>query len=91
MYKRQGYRRIRVSLSKISNVSLRIERAGTLVHARYVGALPRGSHTLGWSVPRKAGAYTVALTARDLAGNPATAAAEVEVLRPPRRKRGQTR
>ena len=86
-----GYRRIRVSLSKISNVSLRIERAGTLVHARYVGALPRGSHTLGWSVPRKAGAYTVALTARDLAGNPATAAAEVEVLRPPRRKRGQTR
>ena len=79
-----GYRRVAVSLSKVSYVTLRIQRAGRLVHARYVGALSGGAHTLGWAVPRQAGAYTVELVARDLAGNAATVAAEVDVLRPRR-------
>jgi hypothetical protein len=82
-----GYRRIRVSLSKISTVTLRIERGGRLVHTRDVGSLSRGAHTLGWAVPRRAGDYTVRLTARDLAGNPAEVSSEVEVLRQRKRKR----
>ena len=82
-----AYGRLKVSLSKISGVTLRIGRAGKLVHTRYVGSLSHGPHTLGWAVPRRAGAYSVELLARDLAGNPATVAAEVEVLPP--RKRGK--
>ena len=84
-----GYRRIAVSLSKIAGVTLRIERAGKLVHTRYVGALSYGRHTLGWQVPKPAGEYTVELIAHDLAGNPAAVASALEVLPP--RKRGKDR
>ena len=83
-----AYGRIKMTLSKISGVTLRIHRGGELVHSRYVGTLSYGPHTLGWSVPRKAGAYTVSLSARDLAGNSAAATRDVEVLKPRRKKRG---
>ena len=63
------YGRIRLVLSKISGVTLRITRGSKLVHTRYVGNLDRGPHSLGWQVPRKRGVYTVELIARDLAGN----------------------
>ena len=75
-----------MTLSKISGVTLRIMRGDQLVHTRYVGALAYGKHTLGWQVPRKKGDYTVTLSVRDLAGNPATATGHVEVL-PPRKKK----
>jgi hypothetical protein len=83
---RYGY--LRLTLSKISNLTLRIERGDRLVHTRYVGTLGRGTRSLGWSVPKKAGAYTVELLARDLAGNPATATGTVEVLAPRKRRKG---
>ena len=82
------YGKIKMSLDKISGVTLRITRGEKLVHTRYVGNLSRGSHTIGWRVPRRAGDYTVTLAARDLAGNPATATGEVEVLQPRKKKRG---
>ena len=63
------YGRIKMTLDKISGVNLRITRGGRLVHARYVGTLSHGPHTLGWQVPRKRGFYTVELIARDPAGN----------------------
>ncbi len=81
------YSRIKMSLSKISGVTLRITRGDALVHTRYVGTLSRGPHTLGWQVPRRAGTYTVTLAARDLAGNPASASGDVEVLKPRKKKR----
>jgi hypothetical protein len=81
-----AYGRIKMSLDKISGVTLRITRGEKLVHTRYVGSLSRGPHTLGWQVPRKRGIYTVTLAARDLAGNPATAAGDVEVLKPRKKK-----
>jgi hypothetical protein len=81
------YGRIRLTLSKISNVSLRITRGSKLVHSRYVGTLARGKHSLGWQVPRKRGGYEVELDVRDLAGNPASTAGEVEVLKPLKKKR----
>jgi hypothetical protein len=82
---RYGY--IKLDLSKISNVTLRILRDGETVHSRYVGTLGHGRRELGWSVPRKAGLYTVQLAARDLAGNPAGAEGDVQVLKPRKKKR----
>jgi len=82
------YGRIKMSLDKISGVTLRITRGEKLVHTRYVGSLSRGAHTLGWEVPRRAGSYTVTLAVRDLAGNPASATGDVEVLKPRKKKRG---
>ena len=83
------YGRIKMSLSKISGVTLRIQRGDRLVHTRYVGALSYGKHTLGWQVPRKKGDYTVTLSVRDLAGNPASVTGDVQVLAPRRKhKRG---
>jgi hypothetical protein len=80
------YGRIKMTLSKISGVTLRIQREDTLVHTRYVGALSYGKHTLGWQVPRRTGDYTVMLSVRDLAGNPASVSGDVQVL-PPRKKK----
>jgi D-glucuronyl C5-epimerase C-terminus len=82
------YGRIALDLSKLSGVTLQIQRGSQLVHARYVGALSYGHHTLGWQVPRKPGEYTVELTARDLAGNPTTTTSTVEVLPPRQDKKG---
>ena len=80
------YGRINLDLSKISLVTLRIERDGKLVHTRYVGPLAHGQRSLGWAVPRRAGVYTVELTARDLAGNPGFAEAQIDVLPPPKKE-----
>ena len=74
------YGKLKMSLDKISGVTLRITRGEKLVHTRYVGSLSRGAHTLGWQVPRRRGLYTVTLAVRDLAGNPGTATGDVEVL-----------
>jgi hypothetical protein len=83
------YGRIKMTLSKISGVTLRIQRGDKVVHSRYVGAISYGKHTLGWQVPRKKGDYAVTLSVRDLAGNPASATGDVEVLAPRRKhKRG---
>jgi hypothetical protein len=82
------YGKIKMSLDKISGVTLRVTRGEKLVHTRYVGNLSRGSHTIGWRVPKRAGDYTVTLAARDLAGNPATATGDIEVLKPRKKKRG---
>ena len=81
------YGRIKMALDKISGTTLRITRGEKLVHTRFVGNLSRGPHTLGWQVPRRAGTYTVTLSARDLAGNTAAATGDVEVLKPRKKKR----
>ena len=81
------YGRITMAIDKISGVTLRITRDGSLVHTRYVGSLARGPHALGWEVPRKAGTYEVSLIARDLAGNPGSVAGTVEVLKPRKKKK----
>ena len=81
------YAKIGMAIDKISGVTLRITRAGSLVHTRYVGSLARGPHTLGWQVPRKAGAYEIQLIARDLAGNPGSVSGPLEVLKPKKKKK----
>jgi len=82
------YAKIHMAIDKLSSVTLRITREGTVVHARSVGSLARGPHTLGWQVPRKAGAYEVELIARDMAGNPGSVSGPLEVLKPKKKKRG---
>jgi hypothetical protein len=79
--------RVRFDLSKISTVSLQITRGARTVEARPFGAVGYGKRSFGWQVPRRAGTYTVALTARDLAGNATSAATTVRVLKPKKKKR----
>jgi hypothetical protein len=80
---------LRFSLSKISSARLSVTAPdGRPALSASVGVVGRGTRTVSWSVPRRAGAYTVRVDATDLAGNAATAEAPVEVLKPKRRKRG---
>jgi hypothetical protein len=75
------YGRVRFELSKISSVNLRILRGDSVVESRPFGNVGYGKRTFGWDVPRRRGEYTVELSARDLAGNTASATATVEVTR----------
>jgi hypothetical protein len=81
------YGRVPFRLSKISTVTLQITRGARTVEARPFGAVGYGRRTFGWQVPRKAGTYTVALTARDLAGNATSDTTTVRVLKPKKKKR----
>ena len=76
--------RVAFELSKISNVSLRITRGTRVVEERPFGVVGYGRRTFGWDVPPRRGRYTVELSVRDLAGNPASASAVVTVLKPKR-------
>ena len=76
---------LRFRLSKISRVSLVVERGEDVVLSRsaLVGG---GGRSFQWSVPKRKGEYRVKMTATDLAGNSARIEDTVEVLKP-RRKR----
>jgi hypothetical protein len=81
--------KLRLRLSKISRVGLRVERAGKVVSFRAAVVVGHGTPYLRWPVPRKAGEYDVELTAVDLAGNVSTAAGTLDVLKPKKRKRSR--
>jgi hypothetical protein len=79
---------LRFSLSKISRASVRVTApSGRTVLSVAAGVVGRGTRTVAWKVPRRAGEYTVRLDATDLAGNAASVEGPVEVLKPKRRKR----
>jgi hypothetical protein len=80
---------LRFSLSKISNATVRvIAPDGRTALSASAGVVGRGTRSVTWEVPRKAGQYTAHVDATDLAGNAASAEGLVEVLKPKRRKRG---
>ncbi len=81
--------RLRLRLSKISRVGLRVKRAGRVVSIRPAVVVGHGTPSLRWPVPRKAGDYDVRLTAVDLAGNVNSAEGTLEVLKPKKRKRSR--
>jgi hypothetical protein len=83
--------RLRFSLSKISRVGITVSRRGRVVLSRPAFVAARGRRFVEWAVPRRAGAYAVAVTAVDLAGNVGSAAGPVEVLAPKRRARAPGR
>ncbi|HXB65131.1 MAG TPA: D-glucuronyl C5-epimerase family protein [Solirubrobacteraceae bacterium] len=62
---------VAISLSKVANVSIAV-RQGTHVVWTNSALLERGDPRLLWVTPRKAGTYTVTVTATDLAGNTAS-------------------
>jgi hypothetical protein len=71
---------VQLSLSKVSTVRLTVRSAGKVVWTN--GAtVERGKPRLLWSTPAKGGAYTVTLTATDLAGNFATASGTITVAK----------
>jgi hypothetical protein len=63
---------VRLSLSKISTVSLTVRRGSHVVWTNSA-TVERGKPRLLWLTPAKGGAYTVTLTATDLAGSFSTA------------------
>ena len=71
--------RVRVVLSKVSCVTLKVRRAGRVV-ATVVRILPRGQGAFFWR-PARAGPYQLVITARDLAGHDTPAARVVKVRR----------
>ena len=82
--------KVRVRLSKISRVGLRVQRGGQgRLDPRRRSWSATARRTLSWPVPRKAGDYDVTLTAVDLAGNVGTAEGTIDVLKPKKRKRSR--
>ena len=79
---------LRFSLSKISRATVSVTApSGRQVLSVAAGVVGRGTHSVAWNVPRRAGEYTLRVDATDLAGNGASVEGTVEVLRPERRKR----
>ena len=83
-------RTLRFSLSKISRASVRVlAPSGRTVLSVTAGVVGRGTRTVAWKVPRRAGEYAVRIDATDLAGNSASVEEPVEVLEPKRRRRAR--
>jgi D-glucuronyl C5-epimerase-like protein len=76
------------TLSKISRTTVGVTAPdGKRVLSVAAGTVGRGTRSVSWTVPRKAGIYTVRIDATDLAGNAASVEDTVEVLKPKRRKK----
>jgi hypothetical protein len=75
--------KLRFKLSKISKITVRVTRGTTLIATINPGTLGRGTKTLAWTAPKKTGAYTMTVTATDLAQNTASATGEVTVQKRP--------
>jgi hypothetical protein len=78
---------LRVRLSKISSVTVRVTRGDTVVATRVLGTIPYGLNRVSWKAPRRKGTYDVSVSARDLNGNTAETAGTVEVLKPVKKRR----
>ncbi|HUB35738.1 MAG TPA: D-glucuronyl C5-epimerase family protein [Solirubrobacteraceae bacterium] len=72
---------VQVSLSKISTVRITIRKGSTTVWTNSA-LVEAGKPRILWLTPAKPGAYSVAVTATDLAGNFSTAAATIAVTAP---------
>jgi len=74
------------TLSKISRIGL-IVRQGTRVLFATSAQFPYGRDAISVAVPRKAGTYTIQLSATDLAGNHTKIASALHVVAPKKRRR----
>lgn len=74
---------IRFKLSKISTVTVTVQRNGQVVFARTL-TLGYGTRSLGFR-PARPGAHVVTVRATDLAGNTSSATGTIEVRRAPKR------
>ena len=71
---------VEVSLSKVSTVHITIKHGSATVWTN-VATVERGKPKLLWVTPAQPGAYSVAITATDLAGNFATAAGTITLTK----------
>jgi hypothetical protein len=71
---------LQVSLSKISTVTIKVTKGGKAVFANSA-TVAAGKPKLLWPTPAAGGTFTVAVAARDLAGNFATTSGTVTVSR----------
>jgi hypothetical protein len=71
---------VQLSLSKVSTVRLTVRLGGRVVYSNSA-TVERGMPKLLWPTPSKGGAYTISLTATDLAGNFATASGTITVAK----------
>lgn len=71
---------VQLSLSKVSTVRLTVRFGGKVVFSNSA-TVERGKPKLLWPTPAKGGAYSVTLTATDLAGNFATATGTITVAK----------
>ncbi|HEX8102303.1 MAG TPA: D-glucuronyl C5-epimerase family protein [Solirubrobacteraceae bacterium] len=78
--------RLKYDVTKVSRVGIEVRRAGRLVLSRTVSSAPHGTRYVEWDVPRRAGTYTVSITAVDLAGNAGTTSGSLKVLKPKPKK-----
>jgi hypothetical protein len=72
---------LRFRVSKISRVTVRVER-GEKVVAAWTALTGGGARSFTWSVPKRKGEYEVRVSATDLAGNSSSLEDVVEVLKP---------
>ena len=78
---------LKFTLSKISRATITVTApSGKQVLAVAAGTVGRGTRSVSWTVPRKAGAYVMRVDATDLAGNAASVEGPVEVLKPKRKR-----
>jgi hypothetical protein len=70
--------KLRLRLSKIARVNVKVTRGGSTVATLTPGTLARGTQSVAWT-PARAGTYELDVTATDLAGNAATAGGTVQV------------
>jgi hypothetical protein len=78
---------VRVRLSKMSAVTVRISSGEKVVSTRTLGTIPYGLTRVRWLAPRRKGVYDVRVSARDLNGNTAATTGTVEVLKPVKKRR----
>jgi hypothetical protein len=78
---------LKFTLSKISRATITVTApSGKQVLSVAAGTLGRGTRSVSWTVPRKAGAYVMRVDATDLAGNAASVEGPVEVLKAKRKR-----
>lgn len=70
---------LRFTLSKISDVTLRVHSGGQTLFAAQA-QLSHGAHAFAWTAPARAGTVSVTIRAVDLAGNAGSGGGSVRVL-----------
>jgi hypothetical protein len=79
--------KVKLRLSKISRVGIKFSRGGKVISTRPAVVVGHGTPALSWTVPRRAGAYDLDVTAVDLAGNVGTTEGTIEVLKPKKKRK----
>src|SRR3954452_2661732 len=73
--------RLRFTLSKVSRVTVSVARGTKPLSTISLGTIGHGRRAVAWKAPKRAGDYTVSVSATDLAGNQGGASGDVLVAK----------